>query len=104
MSPFITFKDKDSYGELQYYILQREPPHYLGVIKNVPISGAMSCAPVPGYHFFVVFAGTLRGNMIPANRGFETEIDFLFNRMASWFYSERIMINESKFKKFKIGG
>jgi hypothetical protein len=102
MNPFITFRDKDSNDKLQYYICQRSFPHYIGVISNIPVSEAMCCIPISGYNLYVVFAGTLRGNVVPGYKDIGFEIDKTFNDMAAWYLSERIIKDEKKYKKLKI--
>lgn len=102
MSPFITFKDYSANGELEYYILQRDYPHYLGKISYYPSGEPICQVPVTAHHLYVTFAGVLRGNYIPAHQGVEKEIDAVFNAMALWFYSERIMKDQRRYKKWAI--
>ena len=102
MNKYITFRDNDNDGVLQYYILQREFPHYVGLISSIPIPEAMCCSPIPGYNMYVVFSGTLRGNIVPSYKDIVKEIESVFDDMATWYYSERIMKDEKKYKKFKI--
>lgn len=101
MKPFITFRDNDKEGNLQYYILQRDFPHFIGVISSVPVSGTWQ-HPIAGHHLWVVFNGTLRGNSIPNYRDISVEIDVVLSNMAVWFHAERILLDEKRFKKFKI--
>ena len=102
MSPYISFRELDDKGELQYYILQREWPHYVGVIKSKPQESVLVQAPVSGHYLWVAFCGTLRGNMIPAFAEVYKEIESVFTGMAEWYFTERISTSPSKFKKFKI--
>lgn len=102
MTPYITFRETDDKGELQYYILQREFPHYIGVVKSMPEATTWVNAPVAGHYLWVCFAGTLRGNMVPAFPDFHKEMESVFTSMAEWYYLNRIKGNEKKFKKFKI--
>lgn len=101
-SPYITFRDKDSEGNLQYYVLQRDFPHYLGVVSSVPVFNIVSPAPLSGYNLWVVFKGTLRGNMIPSYQNVGDEISNVLGVMALWYYTDRILMDKKKYKKFKI--
>jgi hypothetical protein len=101
-SPYITYRDKDEEGNLKYYILQRDFPHYLGVIVTIPMEGAISNEAIPGYNMWVSFAGVLRGNYIPDYRNTMDEINSVFSNMAAWFWAERIQENPKKYEKFKI--
>lgn len=102
MKPYITFREADDNGELQYYILQREFPHYLGVIKSTPTEGILMQTPISGHYLWVAFAGTLRGNMIPGYKEVYNEMESVFTAMAEWYYLNRIKPNEKKYKKWKI--
>lgn len=102
MNRYITFRDNDSNGKLQYYILQRDFPHYVGIISLAPISGAMCCSPVSGYNLFIVFAGVLRGDYLPAYSGMKQDIENVFNDMAAWYFDQRIRVNERRYEKYKI--
>lgn len=101
MKPYITFRETDDNGELQYYILQRAFPHYMGVIKASPQDSLINAA-IPGYYLWVCFCGSLRGNMIPAFKGLRDELAAVYMDMASWYFTNRVEPNEKKYKKFKI--
>jgi len=101
MNPFITYRDKDAEGNLQYYILQRDFPHLIGRLSTVPIAGTWRST-VAGYNLYVIFDGTLRGNMVPGYRDISDEIQTVFDNMAAWFWAERIVPDPKRFKKFKI--
>ena len=101
-SPYLTFRDKDKNGDLQYYILQREQPHYVGIIKTAPSETAIVQHAVPGYHLWVVYSGVLRGNYIPSSKQQVFDLENIYMNMAMWFVTERIHDEEKRFKKFKI--
>lgn len=101
MSPFITYKDADSSGELQYYILQREYPHYVGIVYTHKKDTLIPSIQVTGYYLWIVFDGSLRGKIIPGYRAIQDEIFQTINSMADWFYQYRIIPEEKKYKKFK---
>lgn len=101
MEPFITFKDTDKSGELQYYILQRAYPHFQGVILTLPKEGAIAEAVVPEYNLFVSYAGTISGNYILSKRDIDAECQFVMQQMADWFYNNRVLKEPKKYKKFK---
>ena len=102
MTPYITFREPDEKGELQYYILQRQHPNYIGVIQSVPRENILMRAAVPGHLLWVEFAGTIRGNFVEARVDVVEELDGIFTDMAQWFYLNRVKLNEKKFKKFKL--
>jgi hypothetical protein len=102
MNPFVTFKDTDKKGELQYYILQREYPHYVGQITYYPSGEAICQVPVSGHNLYVTFAGVLRGNYIPAYPKVNEEITAITHAMALWFYSKRVAIDPKRYKKWAI--
>lgn len=101
MNPYITFREKDSNGNLQYYILQKEHPHYVGIITAFN-DGSNWAAPIPGYNLYVLYSGTLIGNLIPLEKTISKNIELVLNNMAAWFWSERIVSAEWRYKKFKI--
>lgn len=101
MNTFITFRDKDENGVLQYYILQRDFPHLIGVVWNHFDIGNWY-APIMGYMLYVNFNGTLRGNVIPSYKDVGEEIQTIMQAMADWYYTNRIMEDEKKYKKFKV--
>lgn len=103
MSPYITFKDfsiKD--GTLVLYILQRDFPHYCGGIAYHPIADSICCVPMAGHNLWVSYCGTIRGNYIPSYEHALPEIEAVFQHMAAWFYSERIMKDPKRYKKWLI--
>jgi len=102
MIPYITYREKDDNGEMQYYILQKAFPHMTGRLVTFPIEGALANEPISGYNLWITWGGCLRGNVIPDSRNFDKEIANVFAQMSSWFYGERILVDEKKFKKFKI--
>lgn len=102
MQPFITFRDKDKNGDLQYYILQRSYPHYVGIILSQSVSNAIAEAVIPGHNLYVTFGGVLQGNYIPMHKDSKNEAQQVLDNMATWFWAERIAIDKKRFKKFKI--
>jgi len=55
MTPFITFRDEDKNKQLQYYILQRAFPYYVGQIVTMPKEGSIINKPIPSYKMWVTF-------------------------------------------------
>lgn len=102
MSPFITFRDTDKSGEMQYYILQREYPHYCGRIAYYPTGGSICEVPITGHNLYVSFGGVLRGNFAPAYPKVEEEINHVFHAMALWFYENRVLKEPKRYKKWAI--
>lgn len=101
MNPFITYRDVDENGELQYYILQRAFPHYVGILSSNPLTTSWQ-SPIAGYHLNVVYAGTIRGNVMPIYRGADRDILLALEEMANWYYHNRIIKEPGKYKKFKV--
>jgi hypothetical protein len=99
--PFATYRELQK-GQLEYFIVQKDYPHFLGRIVTFPVEQSLVNCPVAGYNLWVTFNGTLRGNFIPAQNNITDEIQLVFERMALWFASERIMGNGKRFDKFKI--
>ena len=101
MQKYITFRDADEAGELNYFILQKDFPHYLGLLSTLPIEHIIPSIPITNYYLWVVFNGTLRGNLIPSHKNTIEDIKFVLNDMAIWYYANRIVPNEKKYKRFK---
>ena len=72
--PFITYRELHN-GQLEYYVLQKEFPHFLGRIVTSPVPNAIVNCPVAGYNLWVTFNGTLRGNIIPDYKNIIDEIN-----------------------------
>lgn len=102
MAPYITFREKDAAGELQYYVLQRDFPHYIGLLCYHPKDNPLAQAAIPGYNLYVVITEVLRGRFIPAEKDVAQQMQIIAENMGAWFWSERIAMDEKKYKKFKI--
>lgn len=89
-------------GLLQYYILQKAWPHYVGLIITNPMEGVLLQVPVSGYKIHIAFAGTIGGNLIPAFMDIQKEIEAVFHDMARWFYENRILQEPKKYQKWKL--
>jgi hypothetical protein len=102
MSPYITFRENNSSGELAYYILQRSHPHYVFEIVSIPKeSFFIQPIPVTGYYIWLNFNGVLLGEFIPSYKGAFEQIVSEMNAASQWFYENRILPNPKKYKKFK---
>ena len=103
MTPYITFRESDNEGNLRYYILQKAFPHFLGAITYLPIDNAIiHSAPISDYNMYVSFSGTIKGNVIPLLNSIDKEAESIMADMAQWYYQNRIMVDEKRFKKWKI--
>jgi len=103
MNDFITYREQNEKGNLLYYILQRAFPHYEAVLSIAPTNSALAECPIAGYHFFVVIQGTLRGkNVIPSYVDVQKEMRSVANQMAAWYLENRILVDEKKYRKWKI--
>ena len=100
--PFITFREPDKDGSMQYFILQKEFPHFLARLVYAPVTGSLSCQPISDYKLWVSCEGSIRGRMIPNYVNIKEEMDTIIYMMTNWFYAERIMMDEKRFKKFKL--
>lgn len=100
--PYITFREADSEGINQYYVLQKEFPHYVGRIDTTPIDNAFLQVPIAGHNLWLTFAGCLRGNMIPVYDGADKEREHIYQMMATWFYQNRILKEPKKYNKWKF--
>lgn len=99
---FITFREENNEGDLCYYILQKNHPHYVGKIVNYPIEGAIVNMPLPEYNLWVTYAGVLEGRFVPGYKEVEADIESMFSQMAEWYYHYRIKTNPKKYIKFKM--
>jgi hypothetical protein len=102
MEPFITFRDTDRQGNLQYYILQRDYPHYCGMIVEKRSDTAIMQMPVAKHHLYVEYAGTIRGSYVPGHKDVMQEIEHVFRHMAEWYYEHRIVPDPKRFKKWAV--
>jgi len=100
--PFLTYRETDNDGVLQYYILQKEWPHYSGMVVTDPYFKTILKIPIAGYNMYVSFNGVLRGRCIPILKGEDKEMLVVLQNMGSWFFDNRILPNPSKYKKFKV--
>jgi hypothetical protein len=98
--PFATYRELQN-GQLEYFIVQKDYPHFLGRIVTFPVEQSLVNCPVAGYNLWVTFNGTLRGNFYPSNISTE-EMQVIFETIALWFCSERVIGNGKRFDKFKI--
>lgn len=100
--PFITYREMDATGILRYYILQKDFPHNVGVVLSQPKYEAICMSIIPSYNLYVVWDGTLRGNVVAAYPDYKVDLQLCFDNMAAWFWAERIVMDKKRFEKFKI--
>lgn len=100
--PFLTYRETNEKGELIYYILQKEFPHYLAWVSNTRVEKALAQATVAGYNMQIVFCGTISGAFIPSYRGVVEQIQMVIESMSSWFLDNRINVEPKKYLKFKL--
>ena len=98
---YITYREEDGEGVLRYYVLQKQFPHYVGVILEAPKHGTWQ-SPIAGYNLWVCYAGTIRGNMIPSYKSVSQETQSVYDDMAQWYLVNRILKQPERYKKFKI--
>ncbi len=99
--PFITFREEVD-GEEKYFILQKSFPHNVAIIATQPMANPIAQSTIAGYNLWLVWSGTLRGNMIAVYPEYKDQLVDCFEEMAEWFYNERILKNEKRYAKFKI--
>ncbi len=102
MNKFITYRDINENGETLYFILQKDFPHFQTVVSEVPTTVFVAAMPVTDYNLYLNFAGVLRGFMIPSYQNVDKEISGIMQEMMEWFYDNRILVNEKKYKKWKL--
>lgn len=102
MIPFITYREPNEKNELEYFILQRAFPNYIGRVVAYPVEGALANVPVSAHHLYITFAGCLMGNYIPGNKDELANISFVFDKMSAWYYSNRIEVDLKKYKKWRV--
>ena len=101
MEKYISYRESDA-GELRYYILQKEFPHFIGEISTKPEKRLVGATAVPGYNLWIVFGWCLRGQSLPSYKDVSEMILTTMNDMASWYVAERIAKDEKRYSKFKI--
>lgn len=101
MDAFITYREKDIDG-LQYYILQKEFPHFICKISFKPDKIFVNAVPIAGYKMWLVFNYCLRGKYLPSFKEIDKLILTVMEEMALWFLVNRILQDEKRYKKFKI--
>jgi hypothetical protein len=101
MSRYITYKEIDGEGKSQYFILQKDFPHIVGLIANYPTKNFVSAMPIVGYNLYIVFNGTLRGSVIPTYKDIDIEITNILQEMSDWYQINRISLFPKRYKKLK---
>lgn len=102
MQPYITFVETNDKGELIYYILQKEFPHYQAYISITRVEKALAQATVAGYNMQIVFCGVINGAFVPSYNNVMNEIQFTLEQMSLFFLTNRINVEPKKYLKFKI--
>src|SRR6185503_4313415 len=102
MNPYITFIESGNNGLIEYFILQREFPHFVCILSKEPIIKIVKPVPIDGYKLWVVFYSCLRGNVIPSYNDIDEELKVIMSDMSQWHLKNRILSNEKKYKKWKI--
>ena len=101
-SRFITFRDEDEAGILQYYILQKDFPHIKCVITGYDKNYIFPSIPITNYSLYVTFDGTLAGKQIPGYREIYHDVVAIMEEMSVWYLQNRIIPDMGRYKKFKI--
>lgn len=102
MIPYITYRENDSEGRLCYFILQKDFPHFVGLLSTGKLDTVLASSPIAGYNLWINFNGCLRGNVIPSYKNIIDEIEKEMSSMAIWFYNNRILVEPKKYERFKI--
>lgn len=99
---FITYRDTDENGNLQYYVVQKDFPHIQALITAYDKNYIFPSIPISGYSLYVSFDGTLSGKRVPAYREIQHDIVSVMNEMSEWYLNNRILPDKGRYKKFKI--
>jgi hypothetical protein len=102
MAQFITFRDSEEGGELQYYIASRQFPHYVGQVVDNPYYKTLLLVPIPHTTLYLAFSGTLQGRFMPLSPACEKEIPATLVNMATWYWTNRISNQTKKYKKWLL--
>jgi hypothetical protein len=103
MQPYLTYMEQNGEGEAQYFILQKDHPHFKAVITYTPLEGRLIPAVhVKGYNLWLNFSGVLRGNFVPSYKDVDKEVEATLQAMAIWFYKNRVEKEPKKYKKWKV--
>jgi hypothetical protein len=102
MNHFITYREPDQDGELQYFILQKAHPHYVGMVIDNPNFQSIYKVSIPNTTMFVSFFGTIEGRRFPIHSHAEGEINATLVIMAQWYLDNRILKNQQKFRKWLL--
>lgn len=100
MNKYVTFRDTDG-EQLNYYILQRDFPNYVGKISDVFIEKGLAVEQVQGYDLWIIFDGAIGGRYIPSYQNVFYEIKSVTYDMALWYLQNRVLTNPNRYKKFK---
>jgi hypothetical protein len=98
MNKYITFREGEN--EPDYFILQRDFPHYVAKICETVDSEDWCTEQIDGYNLHLVFSGVINGRYIPSTGSIE-EMYAVLRDMSLWYLSNRISKKEKKYKKFK---
>lgn len=98
---YITYRENYA-GELQYFLLQKEWPHYVGMILDNPNYNSLYLFMIPNTKLYIAFFGTIQGRFIPSTNQVEKEIALIFVDMAEWYYKNRIESQPKKYKKWLL--
>ena len=100
--PFITYRETDEGGELQYYVAQKAHPHYVGQVIDNPNFASLYKVPIPNTTMYIAYFGVIEGRRFPLHSHFEQEINGTLVAMAEWYYHNRIKKDEKKYKKWLL--
>jgi hypothetical protein len=100
---YITYREENEDGTIGYFILQKAFPHYQCIISETPRRKLVEAFPILNYNLYIVFAGTIMGNYFPSYTGVAKDIQEVMSDMAEWFLVKRILQNEKKYKKWRVG-
>ena len=96
------------------FVLNCRSPFYLGrIIKVLPTPffaveyknqfNPLIISEIDGYSILISFAGNLAGYRVEVNSAnWETELQNIYNKMAVWFYEEKILNNLGYYKRCKL--
>lgn len=96
------------------FVLRTKEPFELGRVIKVQASPfaeseyknqfkPLILSRIDGYSIFIVYAGQLFGNKVRVRgANWESELQIIFDKMAQYFYEEKILNNQGYYKRFKL--
>lgn len=102
MIKYLTFREPDESNGFSYFILQKEFPHILCKLSDIPVTYVVMPVPINDYNLFLNFEGLLRGRFLPSYKNILDQVSEVMQDMGLWFLQNRILIEPKRYKKWKM--